>query len=128
MPKQLSINIGFVTNSSSVVYHFPRALLEDDKIQSFIRAFEIEGGYVGEEMWNRSTCSTFAVTKEQKALAVERLKDTEYGGGPSIDVEDENTVVIIYGDEYNNITSILGHMLREMCERQGFSCVSDQYN
>lgn len=128
MPKMLSVNIGFVTNSSSVVYHFPRALLADEKIKAFITAFEIDGGYVGEEMWNRSTCSTFAVTREQKALAAKRLADTEYGGAPPIDVEDEDSVVVIYGDEYRNITSILGGMLGDLCRERGFTCVSYDYN
>ena len=67
MPKQISVNIGFVTNSSSVVHHFPRELLEHPKVKAFIEKFELQDGFVGEDLWNRDACSSFLVDADQKA-------------------------------------------------------------
>lgn len=120
MPKRVTINIGFVTNSSSVVHHFPKEILEHPKVAAFMKAFEIEEGFVGEDLWNRSECATIAVTKEQKELARQRLMDPDYGSAPSIDV-DSDDFVIIYGDEHRSIAAtlldVIGQALSE--ERGG---------
>ena len=104
MPKQISINIGFVTNSSSVVYHFSNELLQHPKVSAFLKAFEIEGGFVGEDLWHRSECATVAITKEQKQAVVAQLARMD--SGPSIAV-DTDEFVVIYGDEYQSIASAL---------------------
>jgi hypothetical protein len=106
MPKQISINIGFVTNSSSVVHHFPKELLQHPKIVAFLKAFEIDEGFVGSDLWHRGECATFAVTKEQKEAARSQLQNTDYGPGPAIDVDGDDFVVI-YGDEHRSITATL---------------------
>jgi hypothetical protein len=127
MPKFLSINIGFVTNSSSVVYHFPRSLLTDPGIAKFIAAFELDSGFVGSELWSRDTCSTIAMTKEQKQEAAAKLTNTEYGHSPTVNVDDDS-VCIIYGDEYESIASTLAHMLKDLADKQGLNIEGYDYN
>lgn len=119
MPILLHINIGFVTNSSSMVYHFPRALLEDAQVQTFLKAFEIEDGFIGAELWARNECGTFAVTREQKVEVQKRLTTTDYGTPPSIDIEDDSSVVVIYGDEHRDIAAILSKLLEDTAQRLG---------
>ncbi len=125
--KILSANIGFVTNSSSVVYHFPREVVENEDIQAFIKAFEIEEGYVGNHLWNRSSCQTFALTKEQKQEVNAELSDPDYGSGLSVNTEDDS-VVMVYGDEYHDITSILIHMMVEVAKKMDVSYTEQDFN
>lgn len=134
MPLQLGINIGFVTNSSSMVYHVPKAVLEDPNIKAFLQAFELEEGFVGSDLWSRDTCETFAVTKEQKLEARKKLDeywdDPEFSiRTPAIDVEDDSTVVLIFGDEYPGVVSSLLGLLREVLEKDGGrGLFGDEYN
>lgn len=120
MAKFVSITVGFITNSSSVVHHFPRALLEQPEIKAFLEAFEIQDGFVGSEIWNRSSCGSFAVTKEQKAQILAELNHSDYGGGYNVDV-DGDSVVVVYGDEYSDIASILHHMLWQTATSLGIA-------
>ena len=139
MPKQISISIGFVTNSSSVVHHFPRELLDHPKVKAFIEKFELQDGFVGDDLWHRAQCGSFLVTPEQKAK-VERdfrgdnhLSDGDYQcTGPAIDMDPEQ-VVLIYGDEYGSIASSLcSLLLNALCEQKGDDNArwghSDSYN
>lgn len=120
MPKMLAINIGFVTNSSSMVYHFPKSLLNDPKVKTFLDAFEVADGFVGEDLWHRGLCATFAVTKEQKQEADAKLNQPGYEDyrPPGIDLSDD-TVTVIYGDEHPGMASIICSMLKEAAERAG---------
>lgn len=127
MPKMLGINIGFVTNSSSVVYHFPRELLAHPDIAKFIAAFELDSGFVGEDLWRRDICSTIAMTKEQKAEVDRKMRESDYGTTPAINVEDDS-VVIIYGDEYESIASTLAHMLQRLANEQKLPIACQDYN
>lgn len=115
--KRLIINIGFVTNSSSVVHHFPSELLKHPKVAAFMQAFEIDGGFVGDDLWHRGECATVAVTKEQKEEAHKQLTETDYGRGPSIDIEGDN-FVIIYGDEHQSIAHMLVDLIGEVLVEQ----------
>lgn len=128
MPKVIGISVGFVTNSSSMVYHFPRKLLEDPTIQTFLKAFEVEEGFIGSDLWHRGECGTFAVTQSQKEQVVKLLGETEYCRPPAIDM-DPDTVVVIYGDEYPGMASTISGMLRAAAERLGIRDFGgDEYN
>lgn len=120
MPKIIGINIGFVTNSSSMVYHFPKSLLDDPQVKAFLVAFEAEAGFVGSDMWNRSECATFAVTREQKEAAQADLNREGYEDyrPPGIDLDDE-TVTVIYGDEHPGLASMICQMLKDAAGRAG---------
>jgi hypothetical protein len=129
MTALLHINIGFITNSSSVVFHFPKALLQDPGIAAFLSAFEVSEGFVGQDLWHRGECGTLAISKEQKLVTQAMLKESEYCSAPAIDVEDDSTFVLIYGDEYRDLAAVLLGMLREVCEKQGLPKVDGQdYN
>lgn len=108
-------NMGFVTNSSSVVYHIPNNIMQDSRVQSFLKTFEVEDGFVGPELWHRGMCSTIAVTKEQKQEAQRQLSDTDYSGAPTIDVESDDTV-IIFGDEHPCIAYQLLDLLDQVAK------------
>lgn len=102
--KRLSINIGFITNSSSVIHAFDQELLEDEDVKAFMIAYEIQDGFIGKNLWNRSQCGSVILTEEQRQEAIANLNDEEYGN-PNI----PEPVVVIYGDEYNTLA-------REVCD------------
>ena len=130
----ISVNIGFITNSSSVVHHFPRKLLEHPKVAEFMRIYELSGGMIGDNLWHRGQCATIAMTTEQKQQVVRRLDEINDGETeftytcPAIDVESDD-IVIIYGDEYTSVASELSHMLQQAAQEMGIGCGSGQdYN
>lgn len=128
MAMRLSANLGFITNSSSAVYHFPRALFEDPQVQAFIKAYGIDNGFVGSELWHRGECDTFAVTREQKeAVAYELIHGSEYSSHPGINVDNDD-VVVIYGDEYSGLTQELASLFKKVGQKQGLTFYSDEYN
>jgi hypothetical protein len=138
MPKKISISIGFVTNSSSVVHHFPRELLDHPKVKMFIEKFELQHGFVGDDLWHRARCDSFLVAHEQKAEVAQNFRGDNYlsgsdhtATGPAIDM-DPNKVVLIYGDEYDSVARDLCSLLLEaLCEKEGPEArwgVGNQYN
>ena len=125
MALRLGINLGFVTNSSSVVYHFPVAVLQDPTVQAFLNAFEISGGFVGADLWHRGACGTFAVTREQKeecqrkfASINDGTDDPVYGSIPGVPMGDDS-VTVIYGDEYQSLASSLVGLLQQAAKKMG---------
>lgn len=111
--KKLAINTGYTTNSSSRVVHIPKEKLEHPDVQALLEAYEVEDGYVGDNLWHREACETLAITEEQKREARDKLQNHGFSHEPSrmptIDVNDEDKAVLIYGDEYNGIVQkILG--------------------
>jgi hypothetical protein len=127
---QIGINVGFVTNSSSMVYHFPRELLNDPKIKGFLKAFEIEEGFVGSDLWDRGQCGTLAITREQKEEAHQQLANAEYGhaGLGLVHLANDDEVTVIYGDEYNDLAACLGNMLEALCRDRGIPLSGRDYN
>lgn len=117
--KRLTVNVGFITNSSSVVHWFPRAVLEDPEVRAFVEAYEIGGGFLGEEIWNKSACGSFVVSAEQREALRAALNDGEYGGGHAVGGEGE--VAVVYGDEYSSVASELCEVLGRACRRMGIS-------
>lgn len=110
---KISMNMGFVTNSSSVVHHFPKEVLKDPRVQAFLEAFEVQDGFVGVNLWRRSECTTIALTKDQKRKVQDELNNNECESrGLSINAESDE-IVIIYGDEYSSIASSLVHLMSE---------------
>lgn len=122
MPKMIGINIGFVTNSSSMVYHFPKSLLDDPQVKTFLEAFEAVDGFVGDDLWSRRDCATFAVTRDQKKEANDKLHQDGYEEyhPPGIDMSEE-TVTVIYGDEHPGLASTICQMLKDAAERHGIN-------
>lgn len=111
--KKITVNIGFITNSSSVVHHFPKEVLEHPKVKSFIETYGIQNGFVGKDMWRRDECTTLAVTKEQKKDVRNQMDyGSDYCNGPSIDV-DSDDIVLVYGDEYSTIVQALMAVIGE---------------
>jgi len=131
MTLEVSINIGFITNSSSVVHHFPRELLELPEIKEFLRVMGIDGGYVGRNLWNRGECATIAITREEKLETLAELRSINEDGDdytvPEIDV-DGDTVVIVYGDEYESVASTLASMLSQIAHDMGLAAGYEDYN
>lgn len=124
MSQRITVNIGFITNSSSCVYYFPKRVLEDPEVQAFIEAHDLENGYVGSSLWNRGGCSSFLVTKAQKQEAKREL--WSYDGpaaeeptgsiSSTIDPDDDGAYVI-YGDEYRDTTHLLCEILSKAYAR-----------
>lgn len=129
MTLMIGINVGFITNSSSCVYHFPRAVLEDPTMKAFLEAFEVQDGYIGPNLWHRSECGTLAITKEQKVEVRRQLIAADYGRTPGIDTESDD-IVLIYGDEHRDLTAVILDMLRATLERMGLpdAGFGDDYN
>lgn len=133
MALRLGINTGFVTNSSSVVYHFPTEVLQDPMVQAFLRSFEVSGGFVGSEMWHRGACASFAVTREQKEELNQKFnsineEEETYTNVPQAPL-DEGTVTLVYGDEYTSLASTLSHLLQEAAKRMGITNIPhESYN
>lgn len=119
--KRISINIGFITNSSSVVHNFPRDLLEDPDVAAFVKAYGLERGLMPEDLWYRSQCTTVAMTKEQKTDLKDLFADNEYGSSYKIDChENDDNIVVVYGDEYDSIASEFCDVLCDaMARKQG---------
>ena len=105
MKTVLQINTGFITNSSSQVCFFDRKLLDDPEIKAFLEAFSVSGGYIGPNLWHRGNCGSVLITQEQKEKARKELEELEEGFfssyAPSVD-GGEDTITIIYGDEYSD--------------------------
>ena len=119
--RHLSVNIGFITNSSSCIYHFPKEILDDIQVQAFIKAHEMQNGYVGSDLWHRALCSSFLVTTDQKQRAKNELSAEEYAeatAGSHVDPADTG-VYLIYGDEYSSETHILCGILCGAAKRLG---------
>jgi hypothetical protein len=125
MARRVTVNVGFITNSSSCVYYFPKEVLNDPEVQAFIRAHDLESGYIGSDLWNRGACSSFLVTKEQKEAAkrILRTYDEEYTGaeyesGASKAIDPDNDgAYVLYGDEYSDTTHILCGILSNALSR-----------
>lgn len=120
MAKRLTINVGFITNSSSCVHFFPKALFMDPSVQAFLSAYDLQNGFVGNDLWHRAECTSLLVTQEQKAKAQADLNSSQYSGGPTITCDDE-TVVVIYGDEYDNVAREVNEIMCALAEKQGLS-------
>ena len=128
MAKHISINVGFITNSSSVVHHFPREVLEDPDVQAFMKTYEVEGGFVGSDMWHRGQCDTFAITQKQKRAVQTDLLSYEDCSSPGINV-DSDDIVIVYGDEYSNLVQGLCDLISQACKKKGIETgYGENYN
>jgi len=95
--------------------------LEDPEIKAFLEAFELEGGWLGGDLWSRSGNHSFIVTREQRLEARKRLmpedeEDDWWGNPPNIN-PDNDDVIVIYGDDYQTTANTLAHMLRDVCDR-----------
>ena len=115
--KRLMVTTGFVTNSSSMICGFDRALLEDEEVQAFLTAFEISEGYIGKDLWHRGECGSILLTEAQKEQANADLAASDYG---HVSVGDPKSpeVVVIYGDEYEDLAAAFAHLLYRVADRK----------
>ncbi len=128
---RITMGCGHITNSSSVVHYFDKALLEDPGVKAFIKAYEMEDGLVGSDMWSRSTCTSFLVNKELKSQANVKLMKEGYEDypGPQLREDDDSEIVLIYGDEYSNPTHTLCTLLKNAARKAGSGDLGgDEYN
>lgn len=123
--KKLSLNLGHVTNSSSMVFWFPREILEDEEVRAFLEAFDLTKGWVGADLSCRIGCRSFLLTKEQKQTAAASV-DGCYRE-PVINL-DGDEVVVIYGDEHSDATAHVAEVLSAACQRLGLEYTSEEYN
>ena len=130
---RLSMNIGFVTNSSFAVHHFPQQVLENPAVRGFLRAFEISQGFIGADLLNRSRCGTVAMTKKQKRDVAETFNNEfpqdpdELFQAPDIDVK-SNDILIIYGDEYTSLAHNLSRLMEEAAKEMGLPFRIEDYH
>jgi hypothetical protein len=131
---RVCINVGFITNSSSVVYNFPSELLKHPDVQAFMQAMDLFKGFVGEDLWSRTECATIAITKEQKQQTLSALNHSQWG--PISDsgfqqlssaIEDDS-ILVVYGDEYVSCASILADMLQRIADEKGIKLKYIGYN
>ncbi len=118
MSKRVGVTVGFITNSSSVVHHFPRVLLEDPEVAALLARYEVASGFVGDDLFCRDQCSSFLVTDAQKAEVREMFAAEEFST-PTINDSDE--VVVIYGDEYEGLAREICEALDRARERTGLA-------
>lgn len=112
--KRVTIGIGHITNSSSVVHYFDKRLLGDPDVKAFVEAYGLGEGRVGADLWHRGHCSSYLPTKEAKHEASRRLSGDLYPFGPGAESgtsirEDDDEIIVIYGDEYESFA-------RDLCE------------
>jgi hypothetical protein len=122
--------VGFITNSSSAVHWFPKELLDVPEVRAFMAAYGLSGGTTGSDLWDRSRCDSVALTEAQKHEVRTQLSSAEYSGGigESIDPKDASTFVVIYGDEYESVTSELAALLSRICAERGLSQERSEFN
>lgn len=127
----ISANVGFVTNSSSVIYHFPKEILEDEEVKKFIEDYGLEHGFVGNDLWHRDGCTTLALTKDQKHYVNLGLKGDNEDDYSFYNVsvnEESDEIVLIYGDEYESIVHTLARLMKDVANRKKISFTSTDYN
>lgn len=123
--KRLTINVGFITNSSSAIHWFDKKVLEAPEVKAFLEAYAING-YVG-NVWERSRCDTFAPDRKTKEQLVEAFSQEPEWHAPGINPGDDD-VVVIYGDEYDSLTKTLCELLASVARRNSVRHSSDEYN
>lgn len=126
---QISLVSSFVTNSSSVVHGYDRKALDHPEVKAFMKAYGIEEGYVGDDLFCRSTCESIVITDSQKyEVSITTDDDGCYAGLPVSN--DPNTFFLIYGDEYNGAAQELNCLLGDIEQRENvtFRTFSSDYN
>lgn len=112
---KLSVTTAFITNSSSVVHGFDKTLLEEPRVKAFMERYEIQHGFVGPDLWSRSTCGSVVITEDQKAAVQHELsgyEEAERSADSPVSFKEEFGV--IYGDEYDSVASELCHLISEI--------------
>jgi hypothetical protein len=108
-----------------MVYHFPTEILNHPKVKKVLEVFEVSGGFLGRDLWSRKDCGSLLITPEQKKEAREQFGTPSYGSAPAID---DDGVVIVYGDEYKSLASVLCGMFEAICKEMGLECTSTDFN
>jgi hypothetical protein len=102
-----------------------------------MQIMDLSKGFVGEDLWSRPECTTIAITKEQKQQTLRALKYPPWGpmpdDGPSRLHElapaiEDDSILVVYGDEYVSCASILAGMLRRIADEKGIELKRIDYN
>lgn len=128
MKYEITLGLGHTTNSSSCIHFFPKEILKHPLLVSFLERYEISGGFVGEDLWSRSTCDSLLLTEEQKNQANKDLKSLDGFHAPSVVEGGQEEFVVIYGDEYSGVASIFAEMCEDVCKELGLKHSSTEYN
>lgn len=123
---QLTVNTGFITNSSSCVHWFDPRVLKDPDVKQFISKYELADGEVGSGLMNRSSCGSYIPNATKHAEAMAQLAGEEYS--PPIGPTYDDRVIVIYGDEYQTVFSMLSERMRKAAERLKLAHDSASYN
>lgn len=124
--KRLAINIGFITNSSSCIYWFPKEILEDPTVDAFLSAYGFKQDFIGESL-SRSCCATFTCTLEGWNTMADRLS----GGFQTIRPGEPGDVIIMYGDEHPEDKPFIRHILEvldEAADRLGLGVGGEEFH
>lgn len=118
---QLTVNSGFITNSSSCIHWFDKRILKDPDVKTFIKKYELGAGSVGRDLMSRSSCASLVVDQKTFLQAAADFQSGDYAEyAPSIfrpGEEYQDNVIVIYGDEYSNIFSELCHLMEDAAKR-----------
>lgn len=98
--KFLSVNVGHITNSSSVVYSFPKEILENKEIQAILEAYSIPDNMIGSNPWDRGDCHSFVSTEEGWEILHDKFTADSFYENFIPDHGGPGDVVFVYGDEY----------------------------
>lgn len=123
----LSVTSGFITNSSSVVYEFPTALMEHPEVSGFLAAYGIEKGYLNGSPWDRSQCDAVLVTQEQRVEYQNRLAEEPDYGAPHIS-SDPNVLVVVHGDEHPSLATELLEVMAKAAGKSVHDFAHDDFN
>lgn len=124
---QVSVNMGFITNSSSCVHWFPSKVLEHSDVKAVLDAYGAHGGWIGDDLWRRTHCDSFLVSDEQKQEAQEQADSAGYGSAPDL-AGRPGDVVVVYGDEYDSLARLLSDVMSEACSAMGLEWGGQDYN
>lgn len=125
MTTRVTVNIGFITNSSSCINCFPKELLDHADVKEFISKYGLSGGYVGSDIMMRSEADSFLVTAEDKRSVAVALSEYDY---EVQHLEDEDTVTVIYSDEYDSLSRVFCDLLSKVAKELGMTVYAYDYN
>lgn len=125
MTIRVTVNIGFITNSSSCINCFPNELLEHEDVKAFIEKYDIAGGYTGGELMMRSEAEGFLLNEKDKRHAAEVLAEYHYDVP---EITDEDKFTVIYSDEYDSLSMAFCSLLSATARKLGMNVYSYDYN
>lgn len=127
MALHVSVNLGFITNSSSAVTYVPVEVMQHERVRNFMKRYEVTDGFIGEDLWSRSGCASLLVTQDQVEAAREELT-SDWSYPASIEDVHDGGAVLIYGDEYDSLVSDLADLCYDIASELGVSLGYESFN